>query len=218
MPGRLHGYLRLVRWFPRKHLVKPRTSRFRGNARSYGVRTVRRSCSTPADRVEPSSGKTGSRRAVHARPGRRRGWGGHPVLPEPFLGAVDSRRRDRPSIRDVLSEVPDASTSAAAARRITAWDAEVNPGLTPESGRAAPKGDAYLFGFSSDAADRPCPWQMSALVRLPGTRRNPAANMRDALFRQSPRSMVYDGYRRRSIQETLDPHHLACARMAARIP
>ncbi len=35
----------------------------------------------------------------------------------------------------------------------------MNPGLTPESSRAAPKGDAYPFGLSSDAANRPCPRQ-----------------------------------------------------------
>lgn len=36
----------------------------------------------------------------------------------------------------------------------------MNPGLTPESGSGgAPKGDAHPFGFSADAADRPCPRQ-----------------------------------------------------------
>jgi hypothetical protein len=36
----------------------------------------------------------------------------------------------------------------------------VNPGLTPESESGGAQWDAYPFGFSSDAADRPCPRQM----------------------------------------------------------
>src|SRR6266478_7616327 len=40
-----------------------------------------------------------------------------PVLQEPVLGAADSERRNCPGVRGVLSEVPEASMSAAAAMR-----------------------------------------------------------------------------------------------------
>ena len=39
------------------------------------------------------------------------------LLQEPVLGAADSERRNCPGLRGVLSEVPEASMSAAAAMR-----------------------------------------------------------------------------------------------------
>src|SRR5262252_7701082 len=59
----------------------------------------------------------GSRRALRARAGSRRGRRGHPVLQEPALGAADSERRNCPGVRGVLSEVPEGPMSAAAAKR-----------------------------------------------------------------------------------------------------
>src|SRR5262245_47723607 len=72
---------------------------------------------TPQHVVERKDGKTGGHRALRARAGSRRGRRGHPVLQEPVLGAADSERRNCPGIRGVLSEVPEASMSAAAAMR-----------------------------------------------------------------------------------------------------
>src|SRR5262249_38628722 len=42
---------------------------------------------------------------------------GRPILQEPVLGAADSKRRNCPGVRGVLSEVPEASISAAAVTR-----------------------------------------------------------------------------------------------------
>src|SRR5215469_8034285 len=61
---------------------------------------------TPQHVVERKDGKTGSRRALRARAGSRRGRRGRPVLQEPVLGAADSERRNCPGVRGVLSEVP----------------------------------------------------------------------------------------------------------------
>src|SRR5215813_2763320 len=71
---------------------------------------------TPQHVVDRKDGKTGSRRALRARAGSRRGRRGRPVLQEPVLGAADSERRNCPGVRGVLSEVPEASMSAAASR------------------------------------------------------------------------------------------------------
>src|SRR5215831_14943291 len=73
---------------------------------------------TPQHEVERKDGKTGSRRALRARAGSRRGRRGRPVLQEPVLGAADSERRNCPGVRGVLSEVPDASMSAAGVTRL----------------------------------------------------------------------------------------------------
>ena len=59
----------------------------------------------------------GSRRALRARAGSRRGRRGRPVFQEPVLGAADSERRNCPGVRGVLSEVSEASMSAAVSRR-----------------------------------------------------------------------------------------------------
>src|SRR5262249_5550337 len=69
----------------------------------------RRSGSTPQHVVETMDGKTGSRRALRARAGSRRGRRGRPVLQEPVLGAADSERRNCPGVRGVLSAVPEGS-------------------------------------------------------------------------------------------------------------
>src|ERR1039457_3749974 len=74
--------------------------------------------------VERMDGKTGSRRALRARAGSRRGRRGRPVLQEPVLGAADGQRRNCPGVRGVLFEVPEASMSAAAAMRLTQLHAE----------------------------------------------------------------------------------------------
>jgi hypothetical protein len=84
-----------------------------------------RSCSTPSHRVERNGGKTGRRRALRACAGSRRGRRGPPVLQTPALGAADSKRRDCPGVRGVLFEVPEASMSAAAARRLTQLHGEL---------------------------------------------------------------------------------------------
>jgi hypothetical protein len=68
------------------------------------------------DVVETKDGKTGSRRALRGRAGSRRARRGRPVLQGPVLGAADGERRNRPGVRGVLFEVPEASMSAAAAR------------------------------------------------------------------------------------------------------
>jgi len=68
---------------------------------------------TPQRVVERKDGKG----ALRARDGNRRGRRGCPVLQEPVLGAADSERRNCHGVRDVLSEVPEASMSAAAAMR-----------------------------------------------------------------------------------------------------
>src|SRR5215470_19356234 len=73
---------------------------------------------TPQRVVERKDGKTGSRRALRARAGSRRGRRGRPVLQEPILGAADSERRNCPGVRGVLSEVPEASMSAAGVTRL----------------------------------------------------------------------------------------------------
>src|SRR6185437_8322122 len=87
----------------------------------------------------------------------------HPVPQAPLLAAVDSEHRDRPGIRGVLSAVPEAPASAAAATPVTTQDPDVNPGLTPEPGQAAQE-DTYPLGLSSDAGDRPCPRQKRAFT------------------------------------------------------
>src|SRR5499433_3063007 len=79
------------------------------------IASKRRSGSAPQHVVERKDGKTGSRRALRARAGSRRGRRGRPVLQEPVLGAADSERRNCPGVRGILSEVPEASMSAAAA-------------------------------------------------------------------------------------------------------
>ena len=66
-----------------------------------------------AGRSRKKDGKTGSRRALRARDGSRRGRRGCPVLQEPVLGAAACEHRNRRGIRGVLSEVPEASMSAA---------------------------------------------------------------------------------------------------------
>src|SRR5215469_6474297 len=86
-----------------------------------------RSCSTPSHRVERNDGKTGSRRALRACAGSRRGRCGHPVLQAPVLGTADSEHRDCTGVRGVLFQVPEASMSAAAAMRLTRFTA--SPGL-----------------------------------------------------------------------------------------
>src|SRR5262245_46232477 len=58
---------------------------------------------TPQHVVERKDGKTGSRRALRARAGSRRGRRGRPVLQEPVLGAADSERRNCPGGRGVVS-------------------------------------------------------------------------------------------------------------------
>src|SRR5499433_3661839 len=70
------------------------------------IASKRRSGSAPQHVVERKDGKTGSRRALRARAGSRRGRRGRPVLQEPVLGAADSERRNCPGVRGVLSEVP----------------------------------------------------------------------------------------------------------------
>jgi hypothetical protein len=88
--------------------------------RRDGGRADRRSCSNPSYVVERNDGKTGScqagsRRALRARAGSRRGRRGRPVLQAPVLGAADSKRRNCAGIRGVLLEVLQASMSASAA-------------------------------------------------------------------------------------------------------
>src|SRR5215472_10882222 len=73
---------------------------------------------TPQHVVERKDGKTGSRRALRARAGSRRGRRGRPVLQEPVLEAADSERRNCFGVRGVLSEVPEASMSAAGVTRL----------------------------------------------------------------------------------------------------
>ncbi len=70
--------------------------------------------STPRHVLETLDGTTGSHRALRARVGSSRGRRGRPVLQEPVLGAADGERRNGPSVRGVLSEVPEALMSAAA--------------------------------------------------------------------------------------------------------
>jgi hypothetical protein len=62
-------------------------------------------------------GETGSRRALRAGAGSRRGRRGRHVLQEPVLGAAHSECRIGPGVRGVLSEVLEASMSVAAAMR-----------------------------------------------------------------------------------------------------
>jgi hypothetical protein len=71
---------------------------------------------TPQHVVERKDGKTGSRRALRARAGSRRGRRGRPVLQQPVLGAADSERRNCPGVRG--AEVPEASMSAAGVTRL----------------------------------------------------------------------------------------------------
>jgi len=73
----------------------------------------RRSGSTPQHAVERKDGKTGSHRALRARYGSRHSRRGRPVLQGPVLGAADGERRNRPRVRGVLSEVPEAPMSDA---------------------------------------------------------------------------------------------------------
>ena len=74
----------------------------------------------PSRRVERKGGKTGNHRALRASAGSRRGRRGRSVLQAPLLGAAGSKRRDRPGVRGVLFEVPQAPLSAAG---ITGWRA-----------------------------------------------------------------------------------------------
>ena len=69
--------------------------------------------STPQHVVERKNGKTGRRRALRARDGSRRGRRRRPVLQEPVLGTAAGERRNCHGVRGVLSEVPEASMSAA---------------------------------------------------------------------------------------------------------
>src|SRR5665811_422270 len=75
------------------------------------------SCSDSSPRVGRNHGKAGSDRALRARDGSRRGWRGRPVLQGPLLGAADGQRRDRPGVRGVLFQVPEAFVSAAPGER-----------------------------------------------------------------------------------------------------
>ena len=62
----------------------------------------------PQHVVERKDGTSGSRRALRARTGSRRGRLGRPVPQEPVLGAADSERRNCPSVLGVLSDLPEA--------------------------------------------------------------------------------------------------------------
>src|SRR5262249_7715132 len=73
---------------------------------------------TPQHVVERKDGKTGSRRALRARAGWGRARSGSALLQGPVLGEADSERRNCPGVRGVLSEVPDASMSAAGVTRL----------------------------------------------------------------------------------------------------
>ena len=64
--------------------------------------------------------KTGSRRALRACAGGRRGQRGRPVLQEPVLGTADGERRDRPGVLGVLLVVPEALQLTRLHRRSTA--------------------------------------------------------------------------------------------------
>ena len=66
-------------------------------------------CSTPSHVLERNDGKTGSRPALRARAGSGRGRRRRPVLQAPILGTADSERRNRPGVRGVRLEVPEAS-------------------------------------------------------------------------------------------------------------
>ena len=63
---------------------------------------------TPQRVVERKDGRSGSRRALRARAGSRRGRRGPPILQEPVLGAADSERRNRSRVLGVLYEVSAA--------------------------------------------------------------------------------------------------------------
>src|SRR5664279_5122037 len=77
------------------------------------------SCSDSSPRVGRNHGKAGIYRALRAHDGSHRGWRGRPVLPGPLLGAADGQRRDRPGVRGVLFQVPEAFLSAAPRERST---------------------------------------------------------------------------------------------------
>ena len=62
---------------------------------------------TPQRVVERKDGRSGSRCALRARTGSRRGRRGRPVLQEPVLGAADSEHRNCTRVLGVLSEVPE---------------------------------------------------------------------------------------------------------------
>ena len=62
----------------------------------------------PQHVVERKDGRSGSRRALRARAGSRRGRRGRPVLLEPILGAADSEHRNCFRVLGVLSDVPEA--------------------------------------------------------------------------------------------------------------
>ena len=107
----------------------------------------RRPIPTPLDAcrgphvVERKDGKAGSRRALRARAGTGGGRRGRPVLQQPVLGAADGERRNRPSVRGVRLEVPEASMSAAAASASPSFA----PATTARSGaRAYPRSCAPL--------------------------------------------------------------------------
>jgi uncharacterized membrane protein YccC len=103
---------------PDDEALKPVTDAVRPVLSVLGSgREPHRSCSTPWHIVGRNHGKTGSRRALRARAGRRRGRRGRPVLQEPVPGTADSKRRDRPGVRGVRFEVPEASMSAFRATR-----------------------------------------------------------------------------------------------------
>jgi hypothetical protein len=67
--------------------------------------------------VQGKDGKTGSRRALLARAGSCRDRRGRSVLQEPVLAEADGERRNRPGVRGILFEIPEASMSAVAAMR-----------------------------------------------------------------------------------------------------
>src|SRR6516225_2309676 len=101
-------------------VATPRFSRSRMMWRRIASAGTRAPTMTRAARSAPvyrrccDDGKTGSRRALRARAGSRRGRRGRPVLQEPVLGAADSERRNCPGVLGVLSEVPAAISHLAA--------------------------------------------------------------------------------------------------------
>lgn len=60
-------------------------------------------------RVGWNYGNKGSRRALRARAGSRRGRRGCPILQAPVLGAADRKRRNCLGVRCVLFEVPEVT-------------------------------------------------------------------------------------------------------------
>src|SRR5262249_30613749 len=104
--------------------------------------------STPQHVLERKDGKTGSRRALRARAGSRRGRRGRPVVQEPVLGAANRERRNCPGVRGVLSEVPEASMSAPAAMR--AFNTSGWRPIIPANRREPFDDPAWLFDLKLD--------------------------------------------------------------------